>query len=508
MYFSFIGYVANKEIKVKPEVIWLIVRMIYQHGGECDSLPLNRSEMMAEHSISTTVYADMIRFFQQWDLLEVNDGKRHLMLSTFLEYFDLSLLNAKANVESGEIRSHRNLLAKILGGNVKDDGYIVKAGTKKSHESSTRLRVSNLLLLVILINYADSCGCVRDVSRGRLRKMMGGISDDRLKSLLNTLLSEGYLLNYVGGATDIHLFGKVEGVFFLNLQRLDRPKFKEEPEFNSVDSNKVNMEWLMPPSRQALRSYLFNFNFKEYPLGLSSRTLRKEHQRFGRPYGCADSKAFLDMDWLKDWYKHRTGELIQLKLEEVASEILSTCWDVLSNLDEIAVDIPSQISEKIQWLFEKKVSGEIVSNQHLKNEKDIYALPLFANKYTRGLSDDESSKETTKITESHEAFKSALSSYSWKLALVVKAMLLAVSENEMNGFRHCIIFPNKVEYLHLEANDKKSKYPSTNHIESHWKVQSTKDENVILTEFKARFKVTRKKTELKFEYRIQHSYKA
>lgn len=469
MYFSFIEYIGNKGVKVKPEVIWLIVRMMYHHGDKCKLLPLNRSEMMADHSISTTVYADMIRFFQQLDLLEVDDGQRYLRLSTFLKDFDLPLLNAKANVERGGIKIHRDLLAKIMGRNVKDAGYIAKTEVDKTTEetlrSSTRLRISNLLLLVILINYSDLCGCVRGVSRGRLRKMMGGISDDRLKSLLNTLLSEGYLLNYVGGGTHPYLFGKAKSAFYLNLIKLRNPAGQLQTN-ESVNELPRNVNLLASSSISATQSLLLLAHVQSDKCLFIKPSLHRSWNRWSK-WGCGEFYhfsigGFLNYKWLENIEKNNLEKLLQVSLERVASSILSESWDVIPVFDENYTEvIPDGIKSQLAPMFERDGQKELFFTEKAVNLKSD--IELEANEESLGISE----------ISSYDQFIHTLTNYAWRLAISTKSLLGQINAVAYAGMQHTLVYPHAFETIKGKSDCRVT--------DIKWNIQSVSDSEIILT---------------------------
>ena len=93
---------------------------------------------------------------------------------------------------------------------------------KKVEGSSSKggLRNSNLLLMFIFIFHSNDVGLVKDLSHKSIRFMMGGISEDRLKSQLKTLNKVKYILVNSRGGTGRKLFGKVSSNYILNIGKL------------------------------------------------------------------------------------------------------------------------------------------------------------------------------------------------------------------------------------------------------------------------------------------------
>ncbi|WP_314386694.1 Lrp/AsnC family transcriptional regulator [Pseudomonas brenneri] len=79
-----------------------------------------------------------------------------------------------------------------------------------------RLSVVNRLLLAVLLCRADRFGVVRDLGRAELSRLTG-LSQERLKNRIRTLLDSGLIRAYTPGATGSVIFKKTKSVYYLNL---------------------------------------------------------------------------------------------------------------------------------------------------------------------------------------------------------------------------------------------------------------------------------------------------
>lgn len=79
-----------------------------------------------------------------------------------------------------------------------------------------RLSVVNRLLLAVLLCRADRFGVVRDLGRAELSRLTG-LSQERLKNRIRTLLDSSLIRAYTPGATGSVIFKKTKSVYYLNL---------------------------------------------------------------------------------------------------------------------------------------------------------------------------------------------------------------------------------------------------------------------------------------------------
>ncbi|HCH6462464.1 TPA: hypothetical protein ACF339_003337 [Vibrio parahaemolyticus] len=79
------------------------------------------------------------------------------------------------------------------------------------------LRSSNKLFLLILVLHSDEMGVVSNLGTAEISRLMGGISKDRFKSQLTTMVENGLVRAYVPGVTGAELFGKVKAKYYLNV---------------------------------------------------------------------------------------------------------------------------------------------------------------------------------------------------------------------------------------------------------------------------------------------------
>lgn len=81
--------------------------------------------------------------------------------------------------------------------------------------------VSNRYLVCMLALFSNETGVVTKLPAAQLRKITG-FTALRLRSQLATLKEKKVLINYTGGVTGKYLFGKAEGIYFLNTEQVAR----------------------------------------------------------------------------------------------------------------------------------------------------------------------------------------------------------------------------------------------------------------------------------------------
>jgi hypothetical protein len=122
----------------------------------------------------------------------------------------LSIFDA-FNFPSPDVK-HRSLIEHLL----KPD-FGTKGGANKARHP---LKLSNRLVLMILLSHADEYGVVRDLGMSEFCRL-ACMSRDRLESQLNKLKIEGYVRSSVSGLTGVSLFGLVKSVFYINLRHVN-----------------------------------------------------------------------------------------------------------------------------------------------------------------------------------------------------------------------------------------------------------------------------------------------
>jgi DNA-binding MarR family transcriptional regulator len=90
-----------------------------------------------------------------------------------------------------------------------------KENTPRRHP----LSITNRLLLIVLLRYADSGGAVRQLGLKDL-EYLTGISQSKLENQIEKLKREGYIRSSYRGITGKRLFGASKGGYFLNLSHL------------------------------------------------------------------------------------------------------------------------------------------------------------------------------------------------------------------------------------------------------------------------------------------------
>ncbi|MGR6860616.1 hypothetical protein ACU5EH_10055 [Aliivibrio salmonicida] len=187
---------------------------------------------------------------------------------------------------------------------------------KGSSSNVGALRNSNLLLLYILILHSNDVGLVKKLSHKSIRFMMGGISEDRLKSQIMTLKKTNYLLNSVGGASGKYLFGKRSGVIFLNLMKIQQPSFSLD-DGSEIEVNGIELKNSLFPSLAIMLIGSFchknncDYTYKKMGLRLSIRDK------------LVDDASNITPILFNSIFDGRTDVLLQLEIEKLVSKLLS-----------------------------------------------------------------------------------------------------------------------------------------------------------------------------------------
>ena len=276
---------------------------------------------------------------------------------------------------------------------------------KKIEGSSSNveaLRNSNLLLMYILILHSNDVGLVKKLSHKSIRLMMGGISEDRLKSQIKTLKKTNYLLNSVGGASGKYLFGKRSGVIFLNLMKIQRPSFSFDGG-SEIEVNGVELKNSLFPSLAIMLIGSFchknncDYTYKKMGLRLSIRDK------------LVDDASNITPILFNSIFDGRTDVLLQLEVEKLVSKLLSNFGGV-----------------------NEKELDEFINNLCKMND-------LFSDKY----------KIQKECDNELKAFETIIKEIVINIASTV-INCLKLEPSIVNG-KHLIVYPHELEFSTLSS---------------------------------------------------------
>lgn len=184
----------------------LLVRMLTNYGVE-DEISVGVRALSNSLGLSNKVVTEGVKELCQAQLMmrDYNMGTKGR--PKYFYVFFPKLKEILNRTESKAVTpTHQNLINQLLQ---PDRAPKLKG---KQHP----LKVSNRLLLIVLLQHASDIGVVSSFSKVELQKMLG-ITSDRLKSQLNSLMRHGYIRFYTPGVNSKALFGTSKGIYYLNV---------------------------------------------------------------------------------------------------------------------------------------------------------------------------------------------------------------------------------------------------------------------------------------------------
>lgn len=210
------------------------------------------------------------------------------------------------------------------------------------HSTSVKLRNANLLLMAIFVLHSNEVGFVRELTNKKIRQLMGGITESRLKSQINTLRQITFIKVMTKGGS-CFAFGKFNKRYVINLDCLSSGSSAQKvlvPQSNI--STEMPEDYLTyKPLRKLNFGYDFDFEFPlKMDLFLSSinyidNRLIDRHKK--------QIDAFLITELKKEVFKVSQSlyMLIMQKVEDLTSLVLNSFWDDLAqtkrDLDKISI---------------------------------------------------------------------------------------------------------------------------------------------------------------------------
>jgi len=229
-----------------------------------------------------------------------------------------------------------------------------------SQQNGSELSITNRLLLSVLLGHADQFGVVRNLGISDLSKLTG-LNNGRVKAQLHKFLESGIFRSSVPGATSSNLFRPTKSVHFLNLHHP-----------------------MLGQNQAAMRLLVI------VPKGSSGMTaaarIVSTAQHYKTEGGFSLHKEALEFLPIDHHYKGlaalfsslastpRLIPLLQTKLDEYASRLLSNHWE------KIVHDVPFKdrpILELIENEFKLPARSATAEEIVLQKEKWDRILPQF-----------------------------------------------------------------------------------------------------------------------------------
>jgi len=273
------------------------------------------------------------------------------------------------------------------------------------------LRVSNRLLLIILLSVADEFGVSNKFGSTEIRKLTG-MKPDALKTQIDKLKKQGFINSHVKGGSCKYLFGVTVASYFINLDHNDfllfrsktakficsiaegRPSSNEKSNTMDLVELRKIIEHLTAWYGQKMKSNCISPTRKE----------RWEQLKYGEssilPIDNYEEFQYVACFFMNGWSASHTN-ILQNKLNELASFFLSNYFDNLSGEETLIEEelITEELIENIKpSLFPvgllKTVEGgeiyeKIISSKQQVNQLTKYILRIaifFAKKIHQVLS--------------------------------------------------------------------------------------------------------------------------
>ncbi|MFS1417727.1 hypothetical protein BCU61_004155 [Vibrio splendidus] len=249
----------------------------------------------------------------------------------------------------------------------------------KDSEGGFKLRNSNLLLIVIFVMHSNEVGFVRNLTNKRIRELMGGISESRLKSQLEALFKVGFIKAIGRGGSFRSYFGKMSNRYFIELHNLPfgrthNPLSKDATLINNVESltYEIPEKFLTFKFESELELLEIDFDFElpfkmAFLFGALKLSQRNEKRILDFSVAQLDPKAF---NGVSQFHLPIMGQL-----ERVVVFIMENYWNQVQALNHEPFDKTSlEAVSKVIWddgCFQKNIdNGTMFSEKYLSEKED------------------------------------------------------------------------------------------------------------------------------------------
>ncbi|EKK9986035.1 hypothetical protein PP645_001623 [Vibrio vulnificus] len=314
---------------ISPEEKYLLLLLLKKYGvGK--KFTEKVSDISNNYGVTRNVVVGLMSTLEQDKCVDVlRDGhrqKHYTFKSVVVERFD------KEDLIKRFLQDSNPVLTSLIGGelSIQDE----------------KLRVSNRLFLACLVVYADEFGVVRDLSSTALRKMMGGISEDRFSSQLKTIKRTGIIKRYVAGVTGKELFGKSDSKYYLNLEH---PLLDKWPYGISTVSLEFN-RWIpgtIPSDYFSTTELTVLFDAYRQAFNPKTKNLQEARlERLNWPDLMMGQMSKVPLMAVMPLFRnHRLHDQLHDKICSLASECINYRWRQLEDVDI------TRCSDKVKELF-------------------------------------------------------------------------------------------------------------------------------------------------------------
>ncbi|SGY99545.1 Putative uncharacterized protein [Moritella viscosa] len=185
-----------------------------------------------------------------------------------------------------------------------------------------KLRVSNRLLLCVLVANSYGYGSVNNLSTKDISKLTG-MSKDRVRSQIKKLIELGYICRYTPGISQSNIFGKKNSAYFLALKERFRLLIGDKTEICRLD-NFICIHIDHIKNNQMQMSHDKNYRLSEIET-IFKKLYVEHHKRYGKYDTTLLQKV--EKVFRKDCFNYLTVYHLQLKMEEVLCDYLASSQD-------------------------------------------------------------------------------------------------------------------------------------------------------------------------------------
>ncbi|MGK0269585.1 MAG: DNA-binding Lrp family transcriptional regulator [Cocleimonas sp.] len=208
-----------KTPKLSPEAKYFLMVLIKDFGLD-NEISLTVAELVKRFCVTRTV---VVKSFKQWKELgyistpsnSTSSGRGRPRNS----YYFTSLLKE-------ELARTKKYSTTLSYGHLLIEDLLYSENDMRRHEP---LMISHRLLLCVMIVHCQAHGVVKSMSYSDLSKLTG-MSRSRIRTQINTLTKLKYVLRRVPGINNNNIFGRVKGVFFLDVNKkydIDHKSYSE-----------------------------------------------------------------------------------------------------------------------------------------------------------------------------------------------------------------------------------------------------------------------------------------
>ncbi|EIU7004265.1 hypothetical protein L5163_004749 [Vibrio parahaemolyticus] len=361
---------------LSPEGRYLFLAIMFQQmNGTEKRIDVSVSHLRDSFGVSHKVVAELLEYLQfhrVGEVIKVRHGKHEFIFDSV--YIDSLTKRGFLSVHEAFVEVFSPAVKTVL------------------KEKELKLRPSNLLLIGIFILHANKLGFIQSsatgseelLSEGRIRRLMGGINQSRLKSQLATLRSIGFIRCEAGGGVCSIYFGKFGKRYQIDLDFLSARKNTRNALF--VDETLKNVSDFIYETPECYLTYRafkecslkYEFDFElSFKLSFLIGKKRNIHRRLNRP----NSERIKATDFVDGFNLSRLktapflkGNGLTLgvlaKLELVTALVLVKYWQSLTR------DIFERLEELLESDLElqKLVQRDSIFTQKYLNEQSDLEL--------------------------------------------------------------------------------------------------------------------------------------